>query len=221
MANNDLGDRMKKYEAASRAVLPIRMPIIIRLDGKAFHTLTKKCQRPFDETFHSAMIEGTKALLDHIPARLAYTQSDEVSLLLIDYNKFDTQQWFGGVIQKMVSVSASVMAVHFSKHFGKSAYFDSRVFAVPERDAKNYFVWRQKDAKTNGIQMIGQSIFSHKQLHLKSIQDIIGMLPDDYETRYPTWGLTGCFLTRDEEQKCVDLSKEKNFLDPFFGIEQE
>ena len=110
----DLGDRMKAYEETFRNVLPVRMPAVIRLDGKAFHSLTRGCERPFDERLRLCLVEATKALLEEVPGRMAYHQSDEVSVLLIDYNHFDSEQWFKGVVQKIVSVAASVMGVEFS-----------------------------------------------------------------------------------------------------------
>jgi tRNA(His) guanylyltransferase len=109
----ELGDRMKAYEEATRLVLPIRMPVVIRLDGKAFHTLTRYCAKPYDANLRQALVEATQVLLEGVPGRMAYHQSDEVSVLLIDYNRFDSQQWFKGCVQKMVSVAASIMGVEF------------------------------------------------------------------------------------------------------------
>lgn len=160
-----LGDRMKAYEETFRQKLPIRMPAVVRLDGKAFHTLTRGCEKPFDKSIQSAMIAGTSAVLEDMPARMAYAQSDEVSFLLIDYNKFDSMQYFDGTVQKIVSVAASIMGAHFTKAYGKAGYFDARVFVVPERDIINYFIWRQKDCMRNSISACAQAEFSAKQLH--------------------------------------------------------
>jgi tRNA(His) guanylyltransferase len=172
----DLGDRMKAYEESFRQRLPIRMPVVIRLDGKAFHTLTRKCEKPFDVALNTAMRDAVIALLEEVPARLAYLQSDEISLLLIDYNKFDSMQWFDGVVTKMVSVSASIMGAEFSMRWGKPGYFDARAFAVPERDIINYFIWRQQDCRRNAISSAAQSVFSPKQLHGKNSDEMIEML---------------------------------------------
>lgn len=171
-------------------VMP-RMPVIIRLDGKAFHTLTRGCERPFDAAFSDAMLAANEALLAEVQnCRLTYTQSDEISLLLVDYSSFDSQQWFGGNINKMVSISACIASQAFSKVFGKVGYFDSRVFALPEKEVANYFIWRQQDATRNSINMLAQSLYSHKELqgvNSNDTQELIfqkGKNWNDTPTRY-------------------------------------
>ena len=161
-----IGNRMKiYYENVTRYKLYRRTPAIIRLDGKAFHSLTRKCKKPFDQFFQSAMQVTAVRLCEQIQnVRLAYLQSDEISLLLNDYENLDTDQWFDGNIQKMVSVSASIASVYFSQIFGKIGLFDSRVFNLPKEEVNNYFLWRQQDATRNSIQGVAQSQFSHKEL---------------------------------------------------------
>ena len=56
MSNDSLSDRIKGYENISRIYLPRRLPVIIRVDGRAFHTFTKGFQKPFDDVLFSAMI---------------------------------------------------------------------------------------------------------------------------------------------------------------------
>ena len=175
----DLGDRMKNYENALRQYITPRMPVIMRIDGKAFHSLTRGCKKPFDEDFASAMDCTAKKLLDEIQnSRMAYVQSDEISILLIDYNTFQSQQWFGGNIQKMVSVSASISGVEFSQIFGKNGYFDSRIFILPESEVVNYFIWRQQDCTRNSVSSVAQSLYSPKQLHQKSNSNMQDMIFD-------------------------------------------
>ena len=219
----DLGDRMKAYEEAFKYVLPIRMPAIIRLDGKAFHTLTKDCRRPYDEHLRSAMVEAASAVLRDVPGRMAYCQSDEVSILLVDYNRFDSQQWFGGGIQKIVSVAASIMGVEFSKRWRKPGAFDARVFVIPERDVKNYFVWRQQDAMRNAVSMAAQAVFSPKQLHGKHSDEMIAMLKDkaiSFEES-PTWFRLGTVCTRDSQDGAPHFSTNRAYLDQFLTVEEE
>src|SRR5689334_8003874 len=109
MSNDSLGDRMKKnYEDISRVFLPRRMPLIIRLDGKAFHTLTADMKKPWDDGMIHSMLTTAITLCENIQnTKLAYVQSDEISLLLTDYDYFNTEAWFDRNLQKMVSVSAS------------------------------------------------------------------------------------------------------------------
>lgn len=186
----DLDDRMKAYEHVYRPFIMPRMPVIIRVDGKAFHTLTRGCERPFDVPLMDAMNHTAQCLVSEIQnARLAYVQSDEISILLVDYNKYTSQQWFGGNLNKMVSLSAAIATLNFSKAFGRDAYFDSRVFVLPEREVANYFSWRQEDATRNSISMAAQSMYSHKELHkvnTNQMQELIfqkGVIWNDYPTR--------------------------------------
>lgn len=219
----ELGDRMKAYEETFRNVLPVRMPAVIRLDGKAFHTLTRGCERPYDEKIYQAMTGAARALLQEVPGRMAYQQSDEVSVLLIDYNKFDSQQWFGGIVQKMVSVVASVMGVEFSSLWGKPGYFDARVFVVPERDIENYFVWRQKDAMKNAISMAAQSVYSPKQLlgkHGGEMKEMLlekGIKFDDY----PAWFRMGSVIQREFVDPAPEFAKNRDVLQGFLKVEEE
>ena len=141
MSKDSLGDRMKKYEGAYRISLPERMPVILRIDGKAFHTYTKGCKQPYDQSLVDVMDETAKYLCKNIMgARVAYVQSDEISILLNNYHDLNTQSWFDNTLQKMVSVSAGMASGVFTslspKIFGavKLATFDSRAFIVPKED---------------------------------------------------------------------------------------
>jgi tRNA(His) 5'-end guanylyltransferase len=189
-----LGDRMKNnYENITRTSLVRRMPVIIRVDGKAFHTLTRGFKEPFDVSFHIWMEETAKRLCEEVQnVRLAYVQSDEISLLLTDYYNLDTEQWFDGNIQKMASVSASIATAGFNNRWtSKRGLFDSRVFNIPKEEVCNYFIWRQQDATRNSILATGFANFSKKQLHRLSTKEIQEKLWqerkinwNDTETRY-------------------------------------
>ena len=201
MDKTSLGDRMKKFESIPSIQLMPKTPVIIRLDGKAFHTLTRGMNRPFDDLLIQTMQQTTKALVENIEGcEFGYTQSDEISLLLTDYKKFETQAWFDYKVQKIVSIAASMCSVYFNQFFkmnfcneatilelsekngkltdysDKSAFFDARAFNVPKEEVVNCFVWRQQDCTRNSIQMVGQANFSHKELHGKSCEVIQEML---------------------------------------------
>ena len=199
MSKDNLGKRMKEYEYVSRNYLTKRTPVIIRIDGKTFHTFTKGMKRPFDEVLIKTMQETAKYLCENIQGcKLAYTQSDEITLLLTDYETFNTQGWFNYNIQKMVSISASMATLAFNTFFKDNiptsysyedskyieslkakinkALFDSRVFNIPKEEVCNCFIWRQQDATRNSINLVGQSNFSHKELNKKSCNDIQDML---------------------------------------------
>jgi tRNA(His) 5'-end guanylyltransferase len=202
MKKDSLGNRMKQnYEDVYRFKLTRRTPVIVRLDGKAFHTLTRGCDKPFDDIFQFSMIETMRKLCEEIQGvKCAYTQSDEISLLLIDFDRLDTHAWFDYNLQKIVSVSASIASVGFSNAYCKTGIFDARAFNIPKDDVKNYFIWRQKDWERNSLQMLAQSHYSQKQLHKKNKADMHEMLYEkdvnwaDLEPRCKN----GTFMFRDK-----------------------
>ena len=192
---DDLGNRMKEqYENRTRYFLPRRTYSIIRVDGKAFHTLTRGCAKPFDRTLMTAMQQTAVRLCREIQgARFAYTQSDEISILMCDFDKITTSAWFDGNLQKIVSISSAVATAEFNKNWdclgqGKSALFDARVFTIPDAvEVENYFIWRQQDATRNSIEMAARALYSHKELHKKNgkvLQDMMhrkGVNWNDYQ----------------------------------------
>lgn len=174
---SDIGDRMKDYERCFSPQLPRRMPLIVRVDGRAFHTLTASMDKPFDTRFCDAM--ETAALMTAKTMQgfeFGYVQSDEASFFLQDYAELTTEPWFGKDLSKIVSISAATMAVEFSAQTGRSAAFDSRAFVMPVEDVPNYFLWRAKDWARNSLQMYSRAHFSHKQLHNKGHDDMHNML---------------------------------------------
>lgn len=181
---DEIGDRFKNnYENIFRSYLPFRLPIILRLDGAHFHTYAKKCARPFDEVLAGALNQTAIALCKEIQgAQFAYLQSDEISILIHPYKTLQTMPWVGNNIQKMTSISAAIasatMTLESIKVFGeyKPAYFDARVFVIPENEVVNYFHWRQSDWKRNSLSMLANSHYSHKQLHQKSQADMHELL---------------------------------------------
>jgi len=189
-----LGDRMKEnYEDRTRIFLPRRTYTIIRIDGKAFHTYTKGLERPFDEKLINDMDETAMFLCKNIQgSKFAFVQSDEISILLTDFDDLTTDAWFDGNIQKMVSVSSSFATAKFNElRPGKLAFFDSRVFTIPSNiEVENYFIWRQQDTTRNSISSVAQSLYSHKQLEGKNTneqQEMIfqkGINWNDYAPKY-------------------------------------
>ena len=115
---SEFDKRMKKYEYVTRTYLTTRTPAILRVDGRAFHTLTRGFKRPFDEILAGAMQDTMKYLCENIQGCvLGYTQSDEITLVLVDYKTLETSAWFDYNIQKCVSVSASMATLAFNKFF--------------------------------------------------------------------------------------------------------
>ena len=209
--HDDLGTRMKEfYESIPKTKLMRRTPVAIRIDGKAFHTFTRGFQKPFDDVLVKSMQETTKYLCEHIQGCvLGYTQSDEITLILVDYKNLDSSAWFDYEVQKLCSISASMATMAFNKFFSEEvnawfgeqfvpiseevaqlynlycdkaesgAMFDARCFNIPREEVTNLIYWRQLDATRNSIQMVGQANFSHRELQGKSCNMIQDMLHEE------------------------------------------
>lgn len=207
---DSLGDRMKGYERISQNELMRRTPVIIRIDGRAFHTFTrrfKKGDSPYNDQLHRCMMFTAEALTKQVQGcQLAYTQSDEISLLCSDWETLLTQSWFGYNVQKITSVSASIAASAFNFYLHHVlnhdqvnkltdfATFDSRAHNLPTEEVTNYFIWRQQDAIRNSIQAFGQHYFSHNQLQGVSCDQIQHMLITQRDFNWnqvPTWQKRG------------------------------
>jgi len=209
--HDELGKRMKEfYEQVPKTRLVRRLPVAMRLDGRSFHTFARKFKKPFDEILMKSMQETMKYLCENIQGCVfGYTQSDEITLILVDYQTLTTSAWFDYEVQKMCSISASMATLAFNKAFKKNvealieecdhlmdedeskyvdvlyaaidkgAMFDSRCFNIPKEEVTNLVYWRQLDATRNSIQMVGQANFSHKELQGKSCNDIQDMLHEE------------------------------------------
>lgn len=179
---------MKQYETVTKTNLMRRTPTIIRLDGKAFHTWTTQFDRPFDPRITTWMGLTMKYLVDNIQnAVFAYCQSDEISILLRDYDNIKSEQWYNGNIQKMVSVSASLATAQFNdlvrteQPESSLALFDSRVFNIPVEEVTNYFIWRQQDAIRNSISSLAQETLGHKACQGLKSNTMIDVMKEKYD----------------------------------------
>jgi tRNA(His) guanylyltransferase len=209
MADNDsLGDRMKLYEGmeAERRLLPL-LPVMVRIDGRAFSSFTRGLNRPYDERMSRLMVETTKALVEESHALIGYTQSDEISLVLFA-EESTSQLMFNARTQKLASILGSLATAVFNAELMKSEIadyarkrpiFDCRVWNVPNKDeAANCILWRERDATKNSLQMAAQSVFSHKQLQGKSGSDLHEMLFQKGINwdKYPAFFKRGTFVRR-------------------------
>ena len=243
MDNSDLAVRMKEnYENISKTKLMRRTPVAIRIDGKAFHTFTRGFEKPFDKVLIKSMQETTKYLCENIQGCVfGYTQSDEITLILIDYQKLNSSAWFDYEVQKMCSIAASMATMAFNKFFyenvflyngmasvdmsnkkypykevyakavKKGAMFDARCFNIPKEEVTNLIYWRQLDATRNSIQMVGQANFSHKELQNKSCNMIQDML---HKQKGINWN---DFPTYQKRGTCI--IKEEYYPEPVKGYE--
>lgn len=181
MVTETLESRMKNYEGKYK--LPENLPVIIRIDGRSFHTLTRGMHKPFDIKLIDVMNAVGIALCKEVQnCRMAYIQSDEISLLL--HQKMGSQPWFGNEIQKIASITASIASSVFTASYDSSEHrtpvvaFDSRAFVLPPHEVTNYFIWRQSDWIRNSIQMMGRAYFSHRELNGVSTNGIIELLKE-------------------------------------------
>lgn len=225
MSFDTLGDRMKNYENIPRIVLEKKKPVIIRLDGKAFHSFTKGMKRPFDDVLIVTMQQTARYLCENVMGcKIAYTQSDEISLLLVDYEKEETQAWFDNSLQKMVSVAASMATLAFNEAFSDRvidmvtnaeefapyfekqgrAMFDARAFVLPQDEVCNYFIWRQQDAMRNSVLMVAQSMYSPKKMHGKTCQVLKELMLEEEGVNwndYPTYQKRGTCIVKEQYDK--------------------
>lgn len=173
-----LKDRIKRYEEVSDTKLVNHQPVIVRLDGKSFHTLTKTLDKPYDEDFSQAMTSTMWHLLRTVSnCVFGYTSSDEISLVLIEPSVM-ADSWFDNRVSKLTSVIAAEASTFFRDYlrntFGSrkkflpllsQAIFDARAFNIPKHDIINYFLFRQRDSIRNAISGVGQSLYSQKELN--------------------------------------------------------
>ena len=215
MDKTSLGDRMKGYEKAPQQKLMTKTPVVLRLDGKAFHTYTKGCDRPYDEDLHKVREETMIYLCENIQGVLfGYSQSDEISLVLKDWDTYQTNAWFDNKIQKLCSVSASMCTAEFNragwvldgdrvtgsdKFSHKTALFDARCFNLPHHEVINYLIWRQQDWERNSVQMLAQRLYPHKELQGWSCKALITRIEEEYGIVWgglESWKKRGEFWSR-------------------------
>ncbi len=225
--NPAFGNRMKRYEEVFKTRLVPHVPIICRIDGKAFQMYTRGFNRPFDVTLHEAFTYATRCLyIEGVKFAFAFGQSDEVSLLIFYPSTF-SQEMFDGETAKLNSVIASIFTANFNIYMlhmlekvKEPAYFDCRVYNIPESEIVNYFIWRQLDASRNSVSMLGRCHFSHKELEHKSCSEIQDMLWADKGINWndqPTVFKRGWILERIEDGIQVDteipiFTQDKDFL---------
>lgn len=204
-----LGDRMKAYENAYTNTKALKgIPLLARLDGRAFHTFTKGLNRPYDPRMSKCMIETTKFLVEETNALVGFVQSDEISLVWFVPPDSVSDYIFGGRIQKITSVLAGMASAKFMKlvmeHIPEKndtvPSFDCRVWQVPSLDvAADAFLWRELDATKNSISMAAHVYFSNAELHKKTGSQKQEMLFSDHGINwndYPPMFKRGVYVQR-------------------------
>ncbi|MBM3784224.1 MAG: hypothetical protein FJW30_07670 [Acidobacteria bacterium] len=209
--NDELGNRIKTYyEEPARVLLPRKSWVVIRVDGKNFHTFTRTLERPYCRPLAEALDRAAEYLAGEIAGcAFAYGQSDEYSFLLSDFGRDDSRLWFDGSVQKIASVSASLFTAAFHRHYAEPGFaaFDARVFAIPHRpDVIRYFEWRQADAARNSLNMLASHYYSHEALLGKSASekhDLIHAKGDNW-ARWPADFKRGRMVRRVADRWAID-----------------
>jgi len=222
MKRDELGDRQKFYESQSTSKSFIKgIPLMCRLDGKAFHTFTKGLERPYDVRLSSIMVILTKYLVKITNAKVGYTQSDEITLYL-NTNSVNSELFFNGKEFKLYSISGIASSKFYqliTKYLSEKCVdddllitpsFDARWFNVPNIDeVVNNFIWRQNDAIRNSISMAAQSVYSHNDLQFKPsnvLQEMLFQKGINWNN-YPPFFKHGTFVKRQTvEYKIDDIS---------------
>lgn len=205
---DELGDRMKGYEAATDVRLDTSLPICARIDGRSFSRFTRGCEKPFDSRVSGAMRAAAAYLVDHTHAKIGYVQSDEITLI---WQAADTGSIiFDGRVLKLASVCASMAAVKFYCAFGgdRLPAFDCRVWSVPSQtEAANVLVWRALDARKNAVSSACRAHFSAKTMHRKDQAEMREMLTTagiDFDTHYHADDRYGVFYRRVSGEREID-----------------
>jgi tRNA(His) 5'-end guanylyltransferase len=204
-----LGDRQKAYEGmeANRKLMQ-GLPLLVRLDGRAFHTFTRGLQRPYDERLSRAMIETAKFLVEESHASVGYCQSDEISLVFPNTDP-SRQTIFDGRTQKLCSILGSLATAKFNQLVAATIpekahllpVFDARAWAVPNLDlAAEHFVWREADATRNSLTMAAHAYYSTKELHKAGFSQKHEMLHDVGVNwnDYPAFFKRGTYVRREK-----------------------
>lgn len=217
-----IGDYIKKQEAVWDFRVPSKTPLIIRLDGNNFSSLTSCCTKPFDERFRDCMVAASLKVLNYCSdAVVGYTQSDEASFLLLPTQS----EFLSGRIQKIVSLVTGVMVgwfgVFWRNRFGRDDVpnFDGRVFTIHPDKVNEYFAWRQADAFKN---CISTTLYWKKRenagkvetcgsMDKVSTKERIELLHKHYginASDLPVWQRRGMFMYRKRElRKVQELMK--------------
>jgi tRNA(His) 5'-end guanylyltransferase len=234
----NLGDYLKEFENVEngRKCL-LGQPLLVRLDGRAFHTFTKDLKRPYDTRLSTLMSETSVYLVKHTQAHVAYTQSDEITLAwYLEDNRHEQkvfqrerrqvppkryEYFFDGRFQKLSSICAAMASTYFNKNLAKHLpekanlmpIFDARAWSVPTlNDAYLNFLWREQDAIKNSITMAALALFPHKKL-----QNVNGLVKKQMLKQagapwedMPTFFKRGVYVKRVDSNRLLTAEECKN-----------
>ena len=217
MAKDGLGDRCKQFELVEAGRRAMRgLPLLARLDGRAFHTFTRDLRRPYEHGMSIAMIETTRHLVQEMMALVGYTQSDEITLAWYEPSQSESDYAFDGRFQKLSSVLAGMasarfcqlIALHLPSKVHETPHFDCRVWQVPTlQDAADVFVWREDDATNNSITMAAGAYYTDAELdrkHSGHKQEMLSQKGVNWDD-FPAFFKRGTYLQRRTHVVELDL----------------
>ena len=202
-----LEDRMLYYRGLSDYRLIPNSYVLLMLDGRSFSSFVKNYfDKPFDDKFINMMNETAKYLCEKIQGcKFAYVQSDEISLVITDFDTPNSDSFFGYRLEKILSISASMASAKFNQlmtlealrravdgldEYGcinteevianvKLLEFDCKAWNVPSyNDVFAWNLFRQNDCLKNSKQQAAQAWLPHKQLVNKTADEQIALLKE-------------------------------------------
>lgn len=189
-----LKERMEYYKSVYNYKLTPNSYVLCHIDGKSFSKKIKKLFKlPFDDMFIDMMNQAAIYACKNIQGcKLAYVQSDEISLVITDFETEDTDSFFSFRLCKMQSIIASLVTSKFQQLFLKrysfkdDAYddkylfqFDCKCWTVPTyNDVFAWLLYRQNDCTRNSKQQTAQTYLSHKKLLGHNTDEQINLLKE-------------------------------------------
>lgn len=200
---------MKGYEQTFTSVrIDQQLPVYARLDGRSFSSFTRDMQKPCDNDMLEIMVRTTEYLVKETKADLGYTQSDEISLLWKPIENPLSEFMFGGKLQKLTSVLASMCSSAFVREYfnvmgcmsDNNPSFDCRVLNLPTLwELENMLRWRAQDCRKNAISSAAHYILGPRKIDKRSSRDRLMLLSEagyDFEN-LPTAFRLGTYITRE------------------------
>ncbi len=209
---------MKEYEVYSDLRVPVNSKIIIRLDGRSFHSFVKKMEfeKPYDDSFCDVMVKVSKDLFEEFSPIFIYTFSDEISILL---DKVPFNGRFEKINSVMASFASSSFTLNYDGEFQKPVAFDSRIIPINDSDIYDYFKWRQDEAWRNCVNGYGIHFLKSKYSSSEANERINGLnLSDIHELLFDnginlndvdTWKKRGIGVYR-KNKEVVGFNKKES-----------
>lgn len=215
---------MKDYEIYSQLKIPQTSSVILRVDGRSFHTLSDKLNlnKPYDENFKNLMMDVSEDILKEFSPSFIYTFSDEINILL---NKIPFNQRIEKLDSIIASFTSSSFTINYTDYFNKPLYkpiaFDCRIVLLDKHNIVEYFKWRQDEAWRNCVNSYGIWFLKSKYSTKEANEEISGLKNNDIHemlfkegmnlNNVPGWQKRGLALYK--KQKIIEgFNKKENII---------